>query len=78
MQISKLCICHGHDRSVVKLFNRLMCENCGNEIVGKEYKIQVLQTEEVEDLDREKKENDKDKRKLKHDKKDKADIHLTD
>jgi hypothetical protein len=55
-----------------------MCENCGNEIVGKEYKIQVLQTEEVEDLDREKKENDKDKRKLKHDKKDKADIHLTD
>jgi hypothetical protein len=55
-----------------------MCENCGNEIVVKEYKTQVLQTEEVEDLDREKKETDKNKRKLKHDKKDKTDIHLTD
>lgn len=78
MRISKLCICKGHDRSVVKLFNSLMCENCGNEIVVKEYKTQVLQTEEVEDLDREKKETDKNKRKLKHDKKDKTDIHLTD
>lgn len=73
MLIRKICNCKGKYRAIVKLFDKLMCENCGNEIDSFQYEKQVLQTEEQEDLDTEKK-----KGKKKHDKKDKLDIHITD